>query len=97
MRWLWNLKDVDPEHAKILNTLRSAVLEREGGAVSLPNPVEGIAAATGLLEDKTYEAVLGNDRYQKYKLTVKGLNQARTVAKIETRGGNGHGTGFLFP
>jgi hypothetical protein len=94
---VWQLEDRNPQHAKILNTLRSAVLEHEGGSVSLSNPSQGIAAAVSLVGDKSFEAVLGNDRYQKFQLLTKGLNQARVVARIETRAGNGHGTGFLFP
>jgi hypothetical protein len=94
---VWQLNDRNPQHARILNTLRTAVLEREGGSFSLPDPAEGISAAIDLVDDTAYEAILGDDRYQKFKLLTKGLSQARIVARIETRAGNGHGTGFLFP
>lgn len=92
---VWRLDGSKPDQAKILQLLRAALLEREGGSVRIDDPQAEAATAAELASDPDYEAVLGSDRYKTYQWYAKGLERASGVAQIRDKSGIGRGTGFL--
>lgn len=93
---VWRLDGSQPNQAKILQLLRAALLERDGGSVRIDDPQAEAAAAAELARDEDYEAVLGADRYKTYKWYATGLDRATGVAQIRDKAGIGRGTGFLL-
>ncbi len=94
---VWCLDSSNPNHAKILQLLRSALLARQGGSIQISDAATETAAASKLANSKQYEKVLGDDRYKTFVWYAKGIDRARAVAKITDKSGNGLGTGFLLP
>ena len=94
---LWQLDVGDPGHARILEVLRSALLDREGGSVRLDDVRAESDAIDTLLEDDAFEQILGPDRFKNLRWYREGLERARSVCKFVDRYGDGFGSGFLLP
>ncbi|MEL7450033.1 MAG: serine protease [Pseudomonadota bacterium] len=92
---VWQLDESTKEQAQILHLLRAALLRKEGGRVQLDRPVENLASAAALEDDKQFEKVLGKDRYKTFRWYRTGLERALGVAHVRDRAGNGQGSGFL--
>jgi tetratricopeptide (TPR) repeat protein len=93
---VWRLDSSDPEQAKVLQLLRAALLQREGGSVQVDNLKTEAAAAANLAQDTKLEAVLGKERYRTLRWYATGVERASGVAQILNPSGAGHGTGFLL-
>ncbi|HEX5966811.1 MAG TPA: serine protease [Pyrinomonadaceae bacterium] len=92
---VWQLKDNEPPGNLLLPVLRTAHLERSG-AMSKGDPKDLKAEADALADNmKNLEAIFGPDKAQTYKWYKLGLDQCNSVARIERRNGQGHGTGWL--
>jgi len=92
---VWQLDVNDPAHARILEVLRAALLDREGGSVSLADAHAESAMIDTLLRDESYEQILGRDRFRNLGWYRKGLERASSVCKFVDQLGEGFGTGFL--
>ncbi|MEM9303391.1 MAG: serine protease [Pseudomonadota bacterium] len=92
---VWKLDPEDPQQARVLQLLRSALLDKDGGVVAIHDPTRTVKQAHELADDGEFERVLGKDRYKTYKWYVTGLDRATAVAKIYNPVGDGIGTGFL--
>lgn len=92
---VWQLKESEPPGSLLLPVLRSAHLAK-AGAVSQGHPKELKAEAQALADNMEHlEAVFGTDKAQTYKWYKQGLDQCDSIARIERRNGQGHGTGWL--
>lgn len=91
---VWQLDTSSEPGASLLPFLRSQLLERKGGRVDL----EASELRTSLAhrDDEGFEKILGDDRTVTLHWYRTGLNRCLSVARIETRGGKGVGTGFLI-
>jgi len=94
---VWQLDDRDPQQALILQLLRTALLDAEGGQVELATPQRELSMAREMLANPTLEKVLGADRYKSYRWYATGLARAARVGKVCDSFGAGMGTGFLLP
>ncbi len=92
---VWQLDNSKANQAKILQLLRAALLQKDGGKIELRDPVQEVKNAEKLATDVQFEKVLGQDRYKTYRWYVTGLERSTSVAKVHDRVGNGVGTGFL--
>lgn len=92
---VWQLDVDDLAHARILEVLRSALLVREGGSVSLEDVSSESDAIDTLLEDNAYEQILGRERFRNLRWYRTGLDRASSVCKFVDRFGEGFGSGFL--
>jgi len=92
---VWQLKENEPPGNLLLPVLRSGHIERSG-AVTKANPTE-LKAESEALEGnmQNLEAIFGTDKMQTYKWYKQGLDQCNSIARIERRNGQGHGTGWL--
>ena len=86
---VWKLEPDKELGTRLVPLLRSALVEKRGGGVTLGT--EDVAA--GRLE--TLEKVFGADRYQPLQWWRNGLSSCRAVVRIDDRNGYPHGTGFL--
>jgi hypothetical protein len=92
---VWQLKENEPPGNLLLPVLRTAHLERSG-AMSKGDPKDLKAEAEALADNmKNLEAIFGSDKMQTYKWYKQGLDQCNSVARIERRNRQGHGTGWL--
>ncbi|MGE3287353.1 MAG: serine protease [Pseudonocardia sp.] len=90
---IWQLDTGHPPGDALLPLLRSALLDADGGAVTV-----GTAdVRASRLEDDfdRLERILGTDRYLPLRWYRTGLVRCRAVARIETELSTGVGTGFL--
>lgn len=85
MQEVWRLRDDQPPGDKILNILRAALLQRQGGSLQLS---ASTIARTNL------EKVFGDDKSVSLKWYQDGLDRAKSIARIEVNG-KGFGTGWL--
>ncbi len=92
---VWQLDESKENQAKILQLLRSVLLQKDGGQIELHDPVQEVKNAEKITADVQFEKVLGQDRYKTYRWYVTGLERSTAVAKVHDRAGNGIGTGFL--
>jgi len=92
---VWQLDIGNLEHARILEVLRSALLDREGGSVSLADARAEAGAIDAMLEDAAFEQILGRDRFRNLRWYRTGIERARAVCKLVGAHGEGFGTGFL--
>jgi V8-like Glu-specific endopeptidase len=91
---IWELDTRTAPGTSLLPVLRSALLERHGGAVLVQT--EDVRQERVSTEpDPRLEKVLGLTRYQSLSWYRKGLERCRAVARIETQVEDGVGTGFL--
>ncbi|HEU4432098.1 MAG TPA: serine protease [Pyrinomonadaceae bacterium] len=92
---VWQLKDSEPPGSLLLPALRSAHLERSGATLQ-GDPKQLKAEAEALADNmQNLEAIFGTDKMQTYKWYKQGLDQCNSIARIERRNGQGHGTGWL--
>ena len=91
---IWLLDTTTPPGSTLLPQLRSQLLRRTGGVVSL-EPRDVRAERLERLPTSGLEKVLGKDRYQTLTWYIRGLERCRAVARIETANEDGIGTGFL--
>jgi V8-like Glu-specific endopeptidase len=103
LRQLVELWELDTDHLPgeiLLPLLRSAVLGRDGGEVTV-DPHEARAERfdrAGTFESadgRGLEAVLGRERFSGMQWWLTGLERCRAVARIETAYADAIGTGFL--
>ncbi len=85
---IWQLTDNDPPGDKLLPILRSALLDRNGGSVTL-NPKEAAADVINL------EGIFGDNAPKTIKWYKNGLERSNSIVRIETRDGKGIGTAGL--
>ena len=93
LRQLLEVWRLDPEKelgTKLVPLLRSALVKKKGGGVTLT--AEDLSA--GRLN--SLEKVFGADRYQPLQWWRNGLARCRAVARIDDGSGYAHGTGFLL-
>lgn len=96
MQEVWRLNLQSEPGATIIPILRSELLQKEGGTLS----VSARDLRLTVLEKKpseNLEKILGNTGYHNYKFMLRSIDRARTVARIEHNPGEGYGTGFLVP
>lgn len=92
---VWQLKDTEPPGNLLLPVLRTGHLQKLGGmAEGDPKDLKAEAEAIDRNADKL-EAIFGSDRMQTLKWYKQGLESCNSVARIERRNGQGHGTGWL--
>jgi V8-like Glu-specific endopeptidase len=92
---VWNLDVETPPGSTLLPQLRSELLRKTGGVVSLDPHELAAGRLERLSKSAQLEKVLGTDRYQTLNWYLKGLARCRAVARIETENEDGIGTGFL--
>jgi hypothetical protein len=85
MREVWQLSEDDPLGARLLPVLDAALLRRQGGDVTI----------TARDAQKHLEKIFGPDRFNTLAWYQEGLARCRGIARIETLGGHGYGTGWL--
>jgi V8-like Glu-specific endopeptidase len=95
LRNVWQLDTTTPPGSELLPVLRSALLEHDGGQVTVES-VDVRASRLRELGDGHLEKVLGADRYQSLTWYRNGLARCRAVARIQTCNDDGIGTGFLI-
>jgi hypothetical protein len=92
---VWQLKDTEPPGSLLLPILHGGHLQRSGGmAEGDPKDLKAKAEAIDRNADK-FEAIFGSDRMQTLRWYRQGLERCNSVARIERRNGQGHGTGWL--
>ena len=91
---IWELDTFRPPGATVLPVLRSALLDRNGGAVAIETPDVREGRLNQFLDPKL-EKVLGTERFQNLTWYRTGLERCRAVARIANLNDQGIGTGFL--
>jgi tetratricopeptide repeat protein/trypsin-like peptidase len=92
---VWQLTDNEPPGNHILPILKAGHLKKEGGfAEHQPGKVAEESAAVGLAIQEL-EAKFGGARTVTLIWYRRGLEQCNSVARVERRNGQGHGTGWL--
>ena len=87
---VWRLEPEKELGTKLIPLLRSALVKKRGGGVTLTT--EDVSA--GRLG--SLEKVFGADHYQPLQWWRNGLARCRAVARIDDGNGYAHGTGFLL-
>ena len=94
-REVWQLNENEPPGSLLLPVLRTGHLEKSG-AMAEGDPKQLKAEANALDDNmKNLEAIFGPDRMQTYKWYKQGLERCDSIARIERRNEQGHGTGWL--
>ena len=92
---VWRLK-VDGGFGSILITrLRAALLNKEGGKVTLSNAAQNVQIAGSNIYQERLERVFGADSYKTLKWYSDGLKRCTMVARIGRDATKGFGSGFL--
>jgi hypothetical protein len=89
---VWELNDGTPLGSTLLPILRAALLLREGGRVQLT----AANARADLKEVAQLEKNFGGERFRSLGWYQAGLERCKAIARIETKTGTGHGTGWLI-
>lgn len=92
---IWELDVTTPPGSTLLPQLRSELLRKTGGELSLDPGELRVERLERVTRSEHLEKVLGTDRYQTLNWYMKGLERCRAVARIETENEDGVGTGFL--
>lgn len=92
---IWELDVTTPPGSTLLPQLRSELLRKSGGQVSLAPDDLGVERLTRVARSEHMEKVLGTDRFLTLSWYLRGLERCRAVARIETESEDGVGTGFL--
>ncbi len=93
-RDVWNVEDMGPRGRSIAAALRAAVLELEGHDLRVdPHEIKALQAFQP--EEKTLEAILGDDGPTTYRFMQMGMQRALAVASIRLKLTDRVGTGFL--
>ena len=96
---VWQLDAATGIGQQILPTLQAELLKREGGSVKLtvraaaPTWTKIVNAAVGMYEKVK---VFGADSYVSLQWYQTGVERSQAVARIETKEGEGYGSGFLL-
>lgn len=92
---VWRLKLETPPGATILPLLRAAKLRREGG--SIDTPPEKVRREIAAVQSAAVrlERTLGEDKTVTLRWYKEGLERTASVARIDRRNGEGHGTGWV--
>jgi hypothetical protein len=86
LREVWGLRERDdPLGERLLAILDAALLRRQGGAVRL----------TATEANRRLEENYGSDRFNTVAWYQDGLDRCRSIARIQSIGGGGKGTGWL--
>lgn len=92
---IWQLKETEPPGSLLLPVLRSGHIAKSG-AMAEGDPKQFKAEAQALADNmQNLEAIFGTDQMQTYKWYKLGLDRCNSIARIERRNGQGHGTGWL--
>lgn len=89
---VWELSDRRPPGSRLLPILRAALLRREGGRIQL----NAADARADLKEVTRLEKNFGPERFRSLGWYQSGLERCKAIARIETKTGTGHGTGWLI-
>jgi len=93
---VWQLNEDHPDQSPILQVLRAAMLKRNGGTISLKHPQNALKTINDTLCNKSFEAILGNERFKNLRWLKKGFERAQGVCKFIDNYGDAFGTGFLI-
>lgn len=92
---LWRLNPTSSPGSHMLSIIRQALLQREGGAVTIePNELNNNAEQKKT-DTQTLQKVLGREGVKSYKWMQTALDRARYVASIGLSADVIEGTGFL--
>jgi hypothetical protein len=92
---VWQLNEHEPPGNLLLPILTAGHLRKEGATSALdPKKVMESAASVGAAVTDL-EAIFGTDKMVTLKWYKQGLEQCNSVARVERRNGQGHGTGWL--
>jgi hypothetical protein len=92
---IWQLKETEPPGSLLLPVLRTGHIAKSG-AMAEGDPKQFKAEAQALADNmQNLEAIFGTDQMQTYKWYKLGLDRCNSIARIERRNGQGHGTGWL--
>lgn len=91
---VWQLDTSGPPGSTLLPLLRSALLQRDGGAVLVP-PQDVQRESGDPTASASQERVLGTVRFRSLTWFRTGLERCRAVARVEDVNEDGIGTGFL--
>ena len=92
---VWQLNEDHEEQAQILQLLNSALLKRNGGCIRLANAPKNIKTLDRMLSDKSFEVVLGSERFKNLAWLKTGLECSQAVCKFVDSFDEAFGTGFL--
>lgn len=95
---VWGLGDDAAQGSRIVPMLRAVLLRREGGGVrlSVEKARADLREVDAMRADRSLEKVLGQDGFKTLEWYRTGLERCRAIARIETRSGQGVGTGWLI-
>jgi S1-C subfamily serine protease len=95
-RELWDLKEDEEPGASLLPVLRSQLLDRQGGEISVKadQVKEAIQDAQRAAGSKKHQKILGDTGIETLRWYKKGLERSLAVAKVETEV-EAVGTGFV--
>jgi hypothetical protein len=88
---IWQLDAAPGPGSELLALLGGALVERDGGSLSIEGKAIAANAAAGLKLEKRF----GLDGFVGQGWFKLGLTRANAVARIETKAGDGFGSGFL--
>jgi S1-C subfamily serine protease len=96
LRELWQLQEDKEPGASLLPVLRSQLLKRQGGQISVKAAEvrDAIKEANRAAQSRTLEKILGNDGTETLRWYRLGLERSLAVARIETET-EAVGTGFV--
>jgi hypothetical protein len=91
---VWGLGD----GSRLVAMLRMALLRREGGGIRLSEEAAraDLRQVDAMRTEPGLEKVFGQDGFRTLEWYRTGLERCRAIARIETRGGRGMGTGWLI-
>lgn len=88
---VWQLETLAPEGAAIVELLRAALLDRNGGEQVAAKSIQSSPQGDAMLQ-----RVFGKDGYQTLEWYRQGLVRSRAVARLGVEKSKGVGTGFLI-
>lgn len=92
---VWKLEETELPGAHILPILHSALLRSEGGGLNIKSEKYDLELANVEQIQDGFERIFGTDRTQTLEWYEKGLESAKSIARIEKLNGGKLGTGWL--
>ena len=92
---VWQLKESEIPGSAILPILHSALLRSEGGELHIKSEKYDLELANVEQIQDGFERIFGADRTQTLEWYEKGLESAKSIARIEKLNGKKLGTGWL--
>jgi V8-like Glu-specific endopeptidase len=92
---VWQLDTTTSLGSDLLPVVRSALLEHDGGRITVASSDLRAARLVDESGDGRLEKILGATRYQSLTWYRTGLRRCRAVARVQTADEEGVGTGFL--